>query len=217
MADFISTVVQWVVVPLIMFAVFAFSCVIVSTARTPESRVSSWAGLFAGLVIFVVYVVSQLGQIREPDFRSGSLPGLLVDPLGRGLAAGFIFLGFVRIAVPTRLVGLITLTLSASSTSAVFTYTFIDQQRVSVLYWTLGASLGILLHIVFFPTSIEHIFGPGPSRGRSAAGNPREAVPEFLPPTRPVEAGADASCAGCCDAPASPLPSSPREAVVPMT
>ncbi len=78
-------------------------------------------------------------------------------PLGWGLTTGFVFLWIVRHAVLTRLVGLITLMLAGSSTSAIFTYIFIDSLRVSVLYWTLGTALGILLHIVLFPASIAHI------------------------------------------------------------
>jgi hypothetical protein len=49
--------------------------------------------------------------------------------------------------------------LSATSSSALFTYVFLTTLRVSVLYWTLGAALGILLHVVFFPDSVRHVFG----------------------------------------------------------
>jgi hypothetical protein len=192
-APIISTIVQWVIVPLIMLAVFAFACVIACSARTPESKVSSWAGFCAGLVTFVVYVVSQLNQIREPDFHSSALPGLLLFPLGLGLAAGYAFLGLVRLAVPTRLVGLITLALAASSTSAMFTYIFIDTLRVSVLYWTLGATLGILLHIVLFPMSVEHIFKPGPGRVRAPADARLDPLPEFVSSSGPRSADAEES------------------------
>ena len=169
MAPVISAAVQWVILPLIMLAIFGFAWIIASKARTPELQVSAWAGLWAGLLAFVIYVVSQLGQIRDPNFQFSALPGLLLFPLACGLAAGFVFLGVVRLAEPTRLIGLITLTLAATSTSALFTYTFINSLRVSVLYWTLGAALGILLHIVLYPASIEHIFGNsrGESPGRS--------------------------------------------------
>jgi hypothetical protein len=102
--------------------------------------------------------VSQLSQIREPTLHFAALPGLQLLPLGWGLATGLLFLWIVRHAAPTRLVGLLTLMLAASSTSAIFTYTFIESLRVSVLYWTLGTALGILLHIVLFPSSIAHIF-----------------------------------------------------------
>jgi hypothetical protein len=180
MTPIISTIVQWVILPLIMLAVFAFAWVIASSARTPESKVSSWAGLWAGLVTFVVYVVSQLGRIREPDLHFSVLPGLLLQPLGWGLGAGFVFLGLVRYAVPTRLVGIITLMLAASSTSAMFTYLFIDSLRVSVLYWTLGTAQGILLHIVLFPTSMEHIFKLNTRQGPFPADVRRDQVAEFL-------------------------------------
>jgi hypothetical protein len=83
-------------------------------------------------------------------------------------------LELVRLAEPTRLVGLMTLTLAAASTSALFSYTFIDSARVSVLYWTLGAALGILLHIVIYPASIEHIFRPAAAESPSPVNARRE-------------------------------------------
>jgi hypothetical protein len=154
----ISSIVQCVILPAIMFVLFAFALAIASRARTPEAKVSSWAGLWAGLMTFVIYVVSQLSHIREPNLRLATLPGLLWLPLGGGLAVGFVFLWLVRYVVPTRLVGLITMMLAASSTSSMFTYVFINNLRVSVLYWTLGTALGILLHVVLFPSSVEHVF-----------------------------------------------------------
>jgi hypothetical protein len=180
MAPIISTIVQCVILPLIMFAVFVFGWIIAHSARTPELKVSSWAGLWAGQVTFVVYVVSQLGQIREPNLRAAPLPGLLPLPLGWGLAAGFVFLWLVRHAMPTCLVGLITLMLTASSTSAMFTYVFLDSLRVSVLYATLGTALGILLHIVLFPASVEHIFKVGARQGQFPADIKRDQLAEIL-------------------------------------
>ena len=134
-----------------MCAIFAFAWIIASSAKTGELKVSSWAGFWAGLLTFVIYVVGQLGHIREPNLHYAPLPGLQFLPLGWGLTTGFLFLWIVRHAVPTRLVGLITLMLAGSSTSAIFTYIFIDSLRVSVLYWTLGTALGILLHVVLSP------------------------------------------------------------------
>ncbi len=180
MTLFISTTVQWVILPLIMFAIFAFAWIIANSARTAELRVSSWAGFWAGLLTFVIYVVSQLSQIREPNLRFAPLPGLQFLPLGWGLTTGFVFLWLVRHAVPTRLVGLITLMLASTSTSAVFTYVFIDSTRVSVLYWTLGTALGILLHIVLFPLSIAHIFPLGEKKDHFLADAVRNQMDGFL-------------------------------------
>jgi hypothetical protein len=79
--------VQWVILPLIMFAIFAFAWIIANSARTAELRVSSWAGFWAGLLSFVVYVVSQLSKIHEPRFQYADLPGMQLLPFGWGLRA----------------------------------------------------------------------------------------------------------------------------------
>jgi hypothetical protein len=175
MAPIIATVVQWLILPSIMLAVFAFAWVIAKTARLAELKVSAWAGFSAGLVIFVIYVVSQLGEIHDPDFRTSTLPGLLTLPLGAGLGAGIIFLWLVRLALPTRLVGILTLMLSATSSSALFTYLFMTTLRVSVLYWTLGAALGILLHVVLFPESVRHVFGDRSGQAKEPLSLPQDA------------------------------------------
>ncbi|MCX6027685.1 MAG: hypothetical protein NT169_00045, partial [Chloroflexi bacterium] len=144
MAAVISSIIQWVVVPCIMLALFVYALVIASSVKGSEQKTSSWAGFWAGLVLFVVYVVSQLSLLREPDLGFSRLPGFLIVPMGLGLVIGFLFLWMVKVTVPTRLAGLITLLLSAVSTSALFTYIYINSLRVSVLYWALGTALGIL-------------------------------------------------------------------------
>jgi hypothetical protein len=75
------------------------------------------------LLSFVIYVLSQLVQIREPNFNYAVLPGRQLLPLGSGLTTAFVFHSIVRHSVPTRLIGIITLMLAGSRTSAVFTYT----------------------------------------------------------------------------------------------
>jgi hypothetical protein len=190
MAPVIATTVQLVILPMIMCAIFTFAWIIAGSARTAELRVSSWAGFWAGLLSFVIYVVSQLGQIREPNLHYAALQGLQFLPLGWGLTTGFVFLWIVRHAVPTRLVGLITLMLAGSSTSAIFTYIFIDSLRVSVLYWTLGTALGILLHIVLFPASIAHIFPVGERKERFLVDAMRNPMATFVSSSGATTAGA---------------------------
>jgi hypothetical protein len=151
----VSVIVRWVIVPCVMLALFIFALRIAARAGDPELRRSAWAGIWAGLVILVLYIVSQSSRMRSPDLDFSTLPGLQTLPLLIGLAAGFVFLGVVRFLVPTRVVGLVTLLLSATSSCALFSYVFIDSLRLSVLYASLGAALGILLHIVVFPASVK--------------------------------------------------------------
>lgn len=158
MGETVAFAVQWVIVPCIMLALFVFAKVIASSVREQQLKVSAKAGLWAGLLVFVIYVVSQLNEIHSPYFDFFRLPGFLTFPTVFGFAIGFAFLWLVKIALPTRLIGLMTLLLSAASASALFSYVFINNLRVVVLYWTLGTALGILLHIVLFPTSVKDIF-----------------------------------------------------------
>ena len=158
MAPFISTTVQWVILPLIMCAIFTFAWIIAGSAKTAELRVSSWAGFWAGLLSFVIYVVSQLGQIREPNLQYSALPGLQLLPLGWGLTTGFVFLGIVRHAVPTPPGGAHHPHARRDQHLGHLHLHLHRQSRVSVLYWTLGTALGILLHIVLFPASIAAHF-----------------------------------------------------------
>jgi hypothetical protein len=53
------------------------------------------------------------------------------------------------------MVGLISLVLSALSTSSLYSYIFIDTLRDKILFVALGFAFGALLHIVFFPSSIK--------------------------------------------------------------
>jgi hypothetical protein len=158
MESAIAVTVQWIIVPIIMLALLVFAWIIAGSVSDSELKVSAWAGFWAGLVLFVVYVVSQLGAIRTPSFNLFNLPGLLLFELIVGLVLGFLFLWMVRVMIPTRLVGLITLLLAFASTSSLFSYVFLNDLRISVLYMTLGGALGILLHIVLFPASVREIF-----------------------------------------------------------
>jgi hypothetical protein len=110
------------------------------------------------LLLFVIYVIGQLNQIRKPILNYSTLPGFLWVPISIGVATGFSFLWLIKIVLPTRIVGLITLLLCSVSSSALFTYIFIDSLRVWVLYLSLGVSFGVLLHIVIFPGSVKDLF-----------------------------------------------------------
>ena len=181
-APIISTIVQWVIVPLIMLAVFAFACVIACSARTPEVE-----GLVVGRFLCRPRDVRRLRrQPAQPDPRAGlslfGTAGAAADAATAWASArDTLSWGSSDSPCPRASSGSSHFALAASSTSAVFTYIFIDNLRVSVLYWTLGSTLGILLHIVLFPTSVEHIFNPRPGRGRLQADARRDPLPELSP------------------------------------
>jgi hypothetical protein len=158
MQEAISILVLWGIVPGIMLGVLFFNIIIVARTPQDERKISARAGFWAGLVLFVVYVISQLDTLREPAFTFGLLPRFSILAALDGFVIGFMFLWGVRFLVPTRMVGLISLILSATSTSALYSYVFIESLRGTVLFLSLGVAFGALLHIVFFPASIRAIW-----------------------------------------------------------
>ena len=154
----LGSVVQWIVVPLILFLLFIIAKRLAKSATDQDLRASAWAGFWAGLVIFVIVVVSQLDNIYARKMNLEELSGIKIIPLALGFIIGFVILLALRRAAPTRLIGLITLLLSSTSTSALFSYIFLTQTRTSLLYSTLGLAVGVLIHITLFPASVKYLF-----------------------------------------------------------
>jgi hypothetical protein len=122
--EFLSIAVLWVIVPGIMLALLVFDLTIVSAAsrKSAELKLSARAGFWAGLLLFVIYVVSQLSKIQEPVFTFSGLPGLLVTPLLIGALSGFAFFLILRLGKLPQLIGFVVLALAAVAPSALFTY-----------------------------------------------------------------------------------------------
>ena len=158
MEEFISVLVYWVAVPAIMLALFVFARKIVLKAPNPESKTSAKAGFWAGLIIFVIFVISQMHNLAQPQFDPLQLAGIAFWPTLFGAILGFTLLFVVGWLLPTPRVGFIVLILAATSTSSFYSYLFISDIRNGILSLTLGVGLGALLHIVVRPTSVRELF-----------------------------------------------------------
>lgn len=155
MREMISLIVLWGVVPAILLALLIFSVTIVRRTSYDERRTSARAGFWAGLVLFVAFVTSQSHTLKMPASIFRYLPALDLIPAVIGFIIGFLFLWGVRFLLTTRMVGLVSLILSAVSASGLYSYIFIDTLRNSIFFLSLGFAFGALLHIVFFPSSAK--------------------------------------------------------------
>lgn len=153
----IAIIVYWLILPGITLAVFGFGLVIRNRTSDSEHRTSATAGLWAGLVLLAMFAVSQMEKVRTPTFDLSQFPGLDPAPAAMGVALGFAFLWGIRFLVPTRLVGLIVLVLTATSSVSLYSYVFIESLRGTVLFLALGVAFGALVHVVFFPSSVHEI------------------------------------------------------------
>jgi hypothetical protein len=152
-----------VIVPLIMLAILYFAQRVSGAPGIhPDKRLSARAGFWAGLLIAVIFVMVSLSSITGPDLRVGeTLPDFRFLPLVLGIFVGFALLFGAWIALPTRFLGVITMALSSTSSIALFAYLFIQYMHSWMLFWSLGAALGFLLFMIFFPQAIRQIFMPG--------------------------------------------------------
>jgi uncharacterized metal-binding protein len=155
MREIISLIVLWGIVPAILLALLIFGTIIVRRTSYDERRTSARAGFWAGLVLFIGYVISQSHTLKMPTSIFRYLPALDLVPAAIGFIIGFLFLWGVRYLLLTRMVGLVSLILSSVSTSSLYSYIFIDTLRNKILFLALGFAFGALLHMVFFPSSIK--------------------------------------------------------------
>lgn len=157
LATIVSITVLWVVVPGIMLIMLTLPLRIINRAEG-DAKASARAGFWAGLLLFVLYVVSQLPTLRTPSLIPGSLPSFDLTPTAIGAVIGFGFLLVMRYVAPTPFVGLLTLSLAALSSIALFSYIFVEGFRATVMYFALGATFGALLFVVLLPGMARKIW-----------------------------------------------------------
>ena len=149
----VITVVQWVVVPTVLLALWLYSIRLVSSADDGPRRVSATAGFWAGMLMSAIFVVLRLPDLRSPTadpvLVSLTLTGIIV-----GVVLGFLFLLIVRFVIRTPVVGVLTLILCAASSIALVSYVLLPQMRDEMASAALGFGLGALLHLVFIPDSV---------------------------------------------------------------
>jgi len=150
-----SLVVNWVIVLAIILSALGFSITIVRRTHQDERGTSARAGFWAGFLLTIFFVISQWHTVKTPTFSLKFLPSLNLGSAGIGLIIGFLFLWIVRFLLPTRMVGFISLILSAASTSGLYAYVFMESLRGIILFLALGIAFGALLHIILFPNSIR--------------------------------------------------------------
>lgn len=157
MQEAISLFVYWFVIPIIMLILFIFAGNIVSRAPNPEAKTSAKAGFWAGLIIFIIFLIVQLNAIVRPEFRNVGVAQIGLWPVAYGALCGFLILLGVRVLLPTRRVGIIVLILVSASMCLFFSYIFIPYLRDIIFSVTLGAGLGALTHLIVLPSSVKQL------------------------------------------------------------
>ena len=157
MRSLIYHIVVYFVAPHIMLIMLVAG--IVLALKVPQRfRVPAVAGLCAGLVCFVIYVVSSSKGFEAPTVTVMTLPGFHWLPTILGLLLGFgVFSLLEALHLNSGLFGLFILILITSSSVAVYSYFFPSSLRDFTILFALSAAVGVLLHIMLFPKRIRGI------------------------------------------------------------
>lgn len=122
-----------------------------------QIKISGNAGIFAGLIVFVIFVVSQQkkglvfsSDIPTYDFTLLAIVGTLVAAV-----CGFVIAWIVDAIKRYRALGFLVLFIVASTTIAMYGYVFIKDVRSLVVFMSLGVMLGALVHIIWFPEAMN--------------------------------------------------------------
>jgi hypothetical protein len=146
----IYSAIIYTIVPAIILSIFVLSLYI-AVKLPKESRPSGIAGLFAGIVAFAIYVVSSFSYPSSPAADLSSLPTFKLAPVVIGGVAGFGLLLLIKFLGTARsgLVGLFIAFLTATSSSALFSYFFASPLRAYAINLAFGVIFGALVNILF--------------------------------------------------------------------
>jgi hypothetical protein len=135
--------IEWILVPAVLLVLWYYGFFLLPKARS-AARYAGWAGL----IIFVLFVVSRKGRGDTLTFRVPEYD------FNWWLTAVGTFVGFVLrwlIDKPMRPleIAVMALVLVSSSSISIYSYLFIQETRPAILFVALGCALGILLEKAF--------------------------------------------------------------------
>lgn len=150
-------IVYWIIVPFILLCIFLFNRSVISKIAKEENRISNNAGFLAGLVLFIIYISITLENFQIPDFSK--TPTIQFNLIGTiiGTTAGLIMLWGFKLIFPKRISAFFILFLTSASSSALYSYFFIQSFNTFLFSFALGTAFGALIHIMINPTSIKEI------------------------------------------------------------
>ncbi len=180
LGEYVMAVIEWAVVPLVLAAILIYSLFFIPEERAhPRVKTSAQAGKWAGLVVFVIYVISLRNRAAAFSFEPPNYQFVLWPTVFAGFA-GFAASGLFDLIRSTRFIGFLVLALVSAASISIYSYLFVRAARNDLVFILLGFVLGALLFEILFPDGL-----PG-SWVRTLRGERRERAPEQRE-SRPTE------------------------------
>ncbi|MFZ2960285.1 MAG: hypothetical protein WA705_25665 [Candidatus Ozemobacteraceae bacterium] len=150
MNDFMS-IIEWWIVPFIQFSFLVYVLFVSPEEEAPPLvKASARSGKWAGLTVLALFIVSRKGL---PDSISFTIPEYSFDYVSTivaTLVGCFLFLSFSKFR-SMRFLGVLSFFLTTAISITIYSYFFIATLRSTIVFWSLGLTLGILLNRMLFP------------------------------------------------------------------
>ncbi|MET9225741.1 hypothetical protein [Lentzea sp. NPDC003310] len=157
MLEFVRGLLTYAVVPGVM-AVMLLVGVAIAIWADSAHRISAYAGVGIGIMTFIIYFMmsGDMGVLQRAGLTSLSVAWL---PIVLGLLVGFTVLLAVERATQLRtgIQGLITMFLTATSSTALFGYFYDAPMRNFTVLFAASATVGILMYFVFFSHRVREL------------------------------------------------------------
>ena len=142
-------VIEWGLVPLVLFILWVYAFFLLpAEGPTAEAKAAARHARWAGLVIFVLFVISRK---ERKDILTLYIPSYAFNwwLTFLGTALGFFASLLIELLRYSRIISFVVLVLVASMSIALYSYFFILGARVEILFLALGFALGTLLDKAF--------------------------------------------------------------------
>ncbi|HNV69636.1 MAG TPA: hypothetical protein PKO06_08070, partial [Candidatus Ozemobacteraceae bacterium] len=139
------TVIEWWVVPIILCLFLVYVLFLLPPDEAPALvKASSRSGKWAGLVILALFVVSRKESNDTFSFTIPTYPFDYLTTVIATLIGGGFYHAVTQLGT-TRALGFFSFLLSAAVSMTLYSYFYIAAFRSSIVFCTLGVTLGILL------------------------------------------------------------------------
>lgn len=148
--------IQWILVPGIMVLILLYGLFLPHTALNTKAKTSGNAGILAGMILFVLFIISQQTHPIEfaPEVITVELQLSSLLLLIAGICVGFFVRLLLELIIGTRLLGAVVSIIIAATTIGLYSFFFIKAIRISIMFESLGMLLGAFIYKMIFPDKV---------------------------------------------------------------
>jgi len=153
----IFDIVIWTIVPIILITAIVKSYGVAKHIEQKEFKIAARSGFVGGVVLFLTFVIYQLGQFVQYGFPDKAIYQGFNPYLAILFMLGTFALFYGKRSVSAKFVGWVVLTITFAALWTLFHYLFIHTANEYILSIVLGIAFGIFSHTAFSPITIDDL------------------------------------------------------------